>query len=70
MTIDPKVAAWINIVVGIIGYLASATATLTPVFGKSTTETIVMFCGLIVGIWSTVNAGLHGVSSPKAGPLV
>jgi hypothetical protein len=69
MNIDPKVSAWINLVVGVLGFIASAGALLTPLFGDSTTHTIIAACGLVAGVWATINAGLHGVSSDKAGPL-
>ena len=69
MTIDPKVSAILNLIVAIAGFLAASAALLTPIFGDSATHTIVAVCGLLVGLWSAVNAALHGVSSPEKGPL-
>lgn len=68
--IDPKVSAWINLIVAVLSSLAGAGALLTPVFGSSVTATIVAVAAFAVSILAGLNSALHGVSAPVAGPLV
>ncbi len=68
--INPKVSTWINLAISILGFLVTASAVLTPVFGEGTTHTIVAVSGLVLGFLGAINTALHGVSAPVAGPLV
>ena len=66
---NPKVSMIINVALSVLGFLISASAELTPVFGAATSNKIIAISGLTLGIVAAVNAGLHAVSSPVAGPL-
>jgi len=70
MTVDPKVSAWVNLVISVLGFVAGAGALLSPIFGTGTTEQIVGIAGLALGVLGAINTALHGVSAPVAGPLV
>jgi hypothetical protein len=70
MTVTPKVSAWVNLIISVLGFVAGAGALLSPIFGSGTTEQIVGVAGLVLGILGAVNAALHGVSAPVPGPLV
>lgn len=66
---SPKVSMWINIGLSVFGFLASASALLTPLFGQGTAQTIVGASGLAVGLIGAVNTGLHATSTSEPGPL-
>jgi len=70
MTIDPKISAILNLVLAVLGGLAGATAAWTSLLGQGQAEQVIGIIGLAVTVLAAINAGLHGLSSPKAGPLV
>jgi uncharacterized membrane protein YuzA (DUF378 family) len=70
MSIDPKVSTLINLVITVLGALAGASAEWTSLFGQGKSQQIVAVMGMAVTVLGAVNTGLHGVSSPVAGPLV
>lgn len=70
MQVDPKVSAILNIVVAVLGVLGTCAAQLTTLFGQGQAQTIITVASLTVTIIGAVNGGLHGISSPTAGPLV
>lgn len=67
---SPTVSTWVNIVLAVLGFLVGATAQLTPIFGANVTTEIISVSGLAVGVVSAINAGLHSISTPVAGPVL
>jgi predicted transcriptional regulator len=61
MTIDPKISMWLNAVLSIIGAVAG--------LGGFDIKNLTV-AGVVTAILAAVNAVLHGVSAPVAGPIV
>ena len=68
VTINPKLAMYWSIAIAVLGFLAAGVlpSYIPATIGKDIAET----AGMLLGVSASIQAGLHGLSSPQAGPLV
>lgn len=69
MSVDPKISAWINIIIALLGATGALSGDLTNIFGSGTAQHIVTVAGAAAAVLGTVNTALHGLSSAQAGPI-
>ena len=68
MTISPKASMIYSVIVAVLAFTASGVmpSYIPAGLGKEIAET----AAFLLGLSASINAGLHGLSAPQAGPLV
>lgn len=69
MSISPKLALYINIVIALLAALVSGTVSFGGLVPDPVNHAIVTWAALALSIFGVVNAALHSVSAPTDGPL-
>ena len=70
MQISPKFSMYLNVVVALVSALAMMSPSMFPSYipvGIATN--VIQTCGFLGTLYGTINAALHGMSAPSAGPL-
>jgi len=69
MTIDPKLAMAINIIVAILAAIVGGAISLSGIVPSEDALLITKWSAFVLSIYGVVNAAISSVSSNKPGPL-
>ena len=69
MTIEPKLAMWINVTVAILAAIVGGAISFSGILPSDISQEIVKYSSFTLSVYSVVNAALHSVSSENSGPI-